>query len=656
MTEGHFRRRVKVVSSPPRRQVIVSATDGARYRFGVFDFDANTLELQKDGRALKVRPQSLTLLALLVTHRGELVSRDDIQLALWGRDTHVDFEQGVNHCIKELRTALGDAVDSPRYIQTVPRRGYRFIAPIEAAPIVSPPMEPAPVPTLAPPSELPTRRRMFAVGTGAVVLIVALGTISWWKPTATRRDDAGSISIAALPLANLSGDLDDGYFAEGVTDSLITELARTPSLAVIAPTAVFRYKDPATDPRTAGQDLGARYVLHGSVQRSGERVRVNVRLLDVTSGLEVLGESFEDPARDIFAIQNRISTRVAEILQLRLAPSSARRPTTNEQAYEAYLQGMFYVRHAGQDSPERAISFLERAVQVDPSFALAHAALGSQYMTRFFYVDADPALEQKAVVAVEKALAIDPDLAEGYLARAQLVWTLPNRFPHERAVRDLKRAIALNPSLAAAHRELGKVYLHVGLLEESIEANSRAVQLNPGDSALFRRVLAHLYLRQCATALQLLDQQGARNARRRAEVLRCLNREDEALQELSAAPELSGAPPYPGLRAALMARKGQLDAARQELEKMRPEAANEDELSHLHHGQYYIGVAYALLGDPRQAMSWLKKASSEGLPCYPLFERDPDLDSLRKDPEFIALLRELRAQTDRLRSTIGRSG
>ena len=632
----------------------VAGTDGAHHRFGVFDFDVKTLELQKHGRTLRVRPQSLTLLALLVMRPGELVSREDIQLALWGRDTHVDFEQGVNHCIKELRTALGDAVESPRYIQTVPRRGYRFIAPIEevsiaAQPAEAPSIQPAPPASTAPPSW----RRFFAVGTGAVTLWLALATMPLWTPSATAPRDAEAVSIAALPLANLSGSPDDGYFADGVTDSLITELARTPSLAVIAPTAVFKYKDQATDPRTAGQELGVRYVLHGTVQRSGDRVRVNVRLLDVTTGLEVLGEPFEDTARDVFVIQNRISTRIAEILRVKLSPSGARpgvrRPTTNERAYDAYLQGMFYARHAGAGSPERAIVFLEQAVQADPSFALAHAALGSQYMERFFYVDADPAIEQKAVVAVEKALAIDPDLADGYLARARLVWTLPNRFPHERAIRDLTRALALNPSLAAAHREMGKVYLHVGLLEESIDANSRAVKLNPGDSALFRRVLAHLYLRQCETALQVLEQQGERNARRRAEVLRCLRREDDALRELASTS-------YPSLRAALLARQGLREAARQELEKMRPVANNADELSHLHHAQYYMGVAHALLGDTRQAVSWLKKASSEGLACYPLYERDPDLDSLREDPEFIALLLELKAQADRLRSAIGRRG
>jgi len=637
-----------------RDQVTVAGTDWARYRFGIFDFDAKTLELQKHGRTLRVRPQSLTLLALLVTRRGELVSREDIHLALWGRDTHVDFEQGVNHCIKELRTALGDAVESPRFIQTVPRRGYRFIAPTEE---VSTSTQPAEVPVVqaVPPASAapPPRRRLFAAATGAVTLMIALGTMYWWTPSATGHRNADSISIAALPLLNLSGNPDDGYFADGVTDSLITELASSPRLAVIAPTAVFKYKDRAIDPRTAGQELGARYVLHGSVQRSGERIRVNVRLLDVTNGLEVLGEPFEDTLRDVFVIQNRISSRIAEILQVKLSPSGARpgvrRATTNEKAHDAYLQGMFYARHAGTGSPERAISFLEQAVQADPSFALAHAALGSLYMARFFYVDADPALEQKAVVAVEKALAIDPNLAEGYLARAQLVWTLPNRFPHERAIRDLKRALALNPSLAAAHRELGKVYLHAGLLEESIDANTRAVRLNPGDVALYRRVLAHGYLRQCETARQVLEQQGERSARLRAEILRCLHREDDALHELTATP-------YPALRAALLARKGLRAAARQELQTMRPVAANAEELSHLHHAQYYMGVAHALLGNPREAVSWLKKASSEGLPCYPLYERDPDLDSLRKDPEFIALLLELKAQAVRLRSAIGRSG
>jgi TolB-like protein/DNA-binding winged helix-turn-helix (wHTH) protein len=633
----------EVVSSRPLEQIHVVANDDARCRFGVFDFDVKTLELQKHGRTLKVRPQSLTLLALLVTRRGELVTRDDIQLALWGRDTHVDFEQGVNHCIKELRAALGDAAESPRYIETVPRRGYRFIAAIEPATV-------SPVPV--PPRATSPRRRFVATGAGLAVLLVALGTSAWWRPSRTEPASGAAVSIAALPLVNFSGDPADAYFADGVTDSLITELARTPNLLVIAPTAVFRYKDRAIDPRIAGQELGARYVLHGSVQRADARVRVNVRLMDVTTGREVLGEPFEDSARDVFRLQSRISARIAEALQVTLSNSAARgsgrRPTASEHAYDAYLQGMFYARHAGPGSPDRAIAFLEQAVQADPAFALAQAALGSLYMERFFYEDADPALEQKAVVAVDRALAADPDLAEGYLARAQLVWTLPNRFPHERAIRDLKRALSLNPSLAAAHRELGKIYLHVGLLEESIEANARADQLNPGDPGFVRRVLAHVYLRQCEAALQLIDGNAGvpSRGRRRAEVLRCLGRDDEALRELSTSP-------FPSLRAVLQARKGSHVESRRALQTAQPVAANADELSHVHHAQYFMGAAYALLGDTRQAVAWLKKASNEGLPCYPLYERDPDLSSVRTDPEFVALLQDLQAQRDRLRVTIG---
>jgi tetratricopeptide (TPR) repeat protein len=190
----------------------------------------------------------------------------------------------------------------------------------------------------------------------------------------------------------------------------------------------------------------------------------------------------------------------------------------------------------------------------------------------------------------------------------------------------------------------------VGLLEESIEANTRAMELDPGDGALSRQVLAHVYLRQCETALQFLEQQRPQSGRRRAEVLRCLGRDDEALRELSTSE------PYPSLRAALLARKGLSDAARRELEKAQTVVTNAEELSHVHHAQYYRGAAYSLLGDTRQAVSWLKKASSEGLPCYPLYQRDPDLDGLRNDPEFIALLLELKAQADRLRSLTERKG
>jgi tetratricopeptide (TPR) repeat protein len=318
---------------------------------------------------------------------------------------------------------------------------------------------------------------------------------------------------------------------------------------------------------------------------------------------------------------------------------------------------MYYIHRSGGAtgaSVDRAIVFFEQAVNADPQFALAQAALGSAYSHRFFYFDADRQWEQKAFLAIEKALALEPDLAEAYLARGQLAWTLPNSFPHEKAVRDLQHAIAINPSLAEAHRELGKIYLHIGLLEKSIDANAQALRLDPGDGiASGRRVLAHIYLRQCAVALQLLDQgsiEGPGRFRTRALALMCVGRNDEALEAVSSANPMNENDQ--SLNALLLARTGKHDAARKQINQARLEVGNVQELSDRHHAQYYIGAAHALMGDTRQAVSWLKKASREGLPCYPLFERDPDLDRLRQDPEFAAFMAQLKAQLERFRATL----
>jgi serine/threonine protein kinase/tetratricopeptide (TPR) repeat protein len=504
----------------------------------------------------------------------------------------------------------------------------------------------------------PNRRWLWmAVAVATMVAVVlALGLLRQRNASSGEPASKDITTLAALPLTNISANPEDEYFTDGMTDSLITDLARVERLGVMARAAVFRFKDRTIDPQKVGQELAVRYVLHGSVQRSGDKVRVNVRLLDVATGYNVWAESFEEYVRDVFVIQNRISSRVVEALALTLSPAnarrSARRPTANDQAYDTYLQGLYYSHKPGKDNRERALSFLERTVDADPQFALAQAAMGSAYTQRFFYDDADPQWERRAFVAIEKALAVDADLAEAYLARGQLAWSLPNGFPHERAIRDLQRAIAIKPSLVDAHRELGKIYMHIGLLDKAIAANKQTLQLDPGDrAALGRAALSHLYLRECQTALEITARGGLR--RPHAEALACLGRADAALQEVSdIAVTEPGEATAAGLHAMLLARKGNGKAARQMIAGLRLKAENVAELSDLHHAQYYIGAAYALLGDTRQAVLWLKKASREGLPCYPLFERDPNLAGLRQDPEFAAFMQELKAQTERFRSTL----
>ena len=384
----------------------------------------------------------------------------------------------------------------------------------------------------------PSHRRRLLTAGATIMVAAAIAIGLWrWRGTSARdaiRDDAAAV-LATMPLRNLSGIPEDEYFTDGMTDSLITDLARTPRLAVIAREAVFRFKDRGIDPQKVGQELGARYVLHGSVQRAGDRVRINVRLVDVVTGYTVWAEPFEDNVKDVFVIQNRIATRVAQALELKLAPAGAtappQRPTTSEQAYDAYLRGLYDWHKPGESSRERALASFEQAVKADPGFALAQAALGSAYTQRFFYKDADRRWEQQAFLAIEKALALDGNLAEAYLARAQLAWSLPNGFPHERAVRDLQRAIDIKPGLVEAHRELGKIYMHIGLLEKAIAANTYTLRLDPENlGALNRLTMSHAYRGECEVALELSMRLPL--LRNRAMALACSGRTAEALQAL----------------------------------------------------------------------------------------------------------------------------
>ena len=491
----------------------------------------------------------------------------------------------------------------------------------------------------------------------AVMLIAIVGAMLWLgrRPapeSAAPLASSEAKSIATLPFRSVGADASADYFTDGMTDSLITDLSKVPGLVVLARSAVFRYKTPTVDARQVGQELGARYVLQGSVQRASGRIRINAQLVDAGSGITVWAERFDEDANDLFALQDRISSAVVSAMEVRLAPAIAgtatARRTSNPRAYDAYLQGLYYRHQPGEielHELQRSIALFQQAIAEDPEFALAYAALGSTHTQRFFYVDADPQVERNAFAAIEKALALDGNLAEAYLARGQLAWSLPNGFPHESAVRDLKRAIALNPGLAEAHRELGKIYLHVGMLDKAIESNTMALRLDPADAAAARRrAAAYVYRRECDKALEL----AADDRRVRIEALTCLGRDDEAVALTAKFDEANDT----SARAVLFARMGKREEARREIARVKLEAANVASLSDLHHAQYNIGVTHALLGDAKTAIDWLKKASREGLPCYPLYERDPNLASLASDPQFVAFMQQLREEWERFSRTL----
>ena len=518
----------------------------------------------------------------------------------------------------------------------------------------------------------PTRASVSRPALIAGVLLLGLLLVGAWAlwrsrstvPPASER----ARSIAVLPLENLGGRPEDEYFADGMTESLITDLARVPGMLVIARNSVFHYKGQKVDLKKIGDELDVNYVLEGSVQRSGGRVRIHAQLIDVESGFHLWADRYDRSLEDVFALQDDISTRIAGALQVRLAPSGAGGagavPTKNLEAYDAYLRGRYLVQTSpGDAGQEGAISMFERAVALDPGFALARAALASGYVERIFRRDPRREWEEKALAEIEKALSLDPNLPEAYLARERAVWTRRNNFPHERAAKDLRKVLSLNPGLAEAHADLAAIYVHVGFFEKSEAESKLARRLDPHDQSISHFLIsAYLFSQRYDLALAECEtyESAAAGPRHpwKALALSNLNRKEEAFAFLEDL--LAMDPKHPafqremwesalGVYAVLLARAGDHTKSEQYIAR----AIEADRgLGHFHHSEYNIACAYALMGKPRLAVEWLEKAADHGFPCYPLFVADPNLSSLRSDPAYQSLLRKMKAQWEHYRATL----
>ena len=505
-------------------------------------------------------------------------------------------------------------------------------------------------------------RSVLWIGTAAVVAAAA----SFWfgahrhSRPADARPAEDERSIAVLPFQNVGGRPEDEYFSDGMTDSLITEVAKVNSLLVTARNSAFRYKGAAPDVRKVGEDLGVRYVLEGSVQRAGDSVRVNAQLIDARTGYGLWAEKYDRPMREVFALQDDISKNVVAALKLTLAsPAGAAHgpltPTPRLEAYDAYLRGVFYANAVSWLEKEKSLPYLEQAVALEPNFAAAHAALAWQYARKSFERDPDRRWQEKGFVEIEKALAIDPNLADAYAARGFLSWTLLNHFPHERAAADYRRAIELNPSLGRAHSGLASLYLHVGLLDEALEQYRRALKIDPHDlDALYRIPRIHLYQQKYAEALAGFDAvPDFHNDFQKPLALAHLGRLSEAVavsrEGLTNPAHSTQESDAASTRAVLFALSGDPHGAE---DSIAAAVAGGEGSSHFHHAGYNIACAYALSGKRREALAWLRKTSDGGMPCYPLFEKDPFLNNLRGDPAFEAFMHGLRSEWERLREVL----
>jgi TolB-like protein/DNA-binding winged helix-turn-helix (wHTH) protein len=620
-----------------------------RFRFGLFEADLSTSELRKNGLKIKLQEQPFQILAFLLEHRGELVTREELQKKLWPADTFVDFDVGLNVAIKKLRDTIGDSAENSRFVETVPRHGYRFISPVEE------------VAAVAEDSTLFTKtRRRNAIwasalaAAAALILLLGLDTGGlrsrfWGRPKASLIR-----SIAVLPLENLSGDPTQDYFTDGMTDALTTNLAEVEDLTVVSRVAAMQYKGRGKLPGEIAHELHVDALVEGSVVRSGNRVRIAAQLVDPATNQNVWSKSYERDLGDVVSLQGDVARAIATEIEGKLRPREqallSRTVLVKPEAYDYYLRGHLYSYRETSTDNEVAIGMLERAIALDSNFAPAYAELADAYRVRFTqFAPHEKEWEERAFRAADKALSLDPNLPEAHVARGFLLWTPSKRFQHKEAIQEYRHALSLNPNLDEAHHYLGNIYIHIGLLGEGLAELQKAVAINPSNTPAQARIgVALLYQGKCEQALAVFQSNlwEANQSLRGYQIgwsLFCLGRTEEAFatvdEYLKKYPADEGGL-LSSMQALLYAATRQGRLAQLQIRQARKGI----DFIHFHHTEYNIASAYALMHKHALAIQWLEMAAAEGFPCYPVFARDPNLANLKNEPRFVQFIADQKKQ------------
>jgi TolB-like protein/DNA-binding winged helix-turn-helix (wHTH) protein len=588
---------------PYTEAVAVTEAEIVLLRFGAFELDLRNSELRRGGVLVKLSPQQFQLLKLLAGSGGQLLTRDEIQREIWGPDTHVDFDRNLNVCMTQIRSALNDDSEAPRFIQTVPRRGYRFIAPVEkraASPIV--PESANPESANAPARGL---RGKYVVSAIALVAIVA-ATLSWRYATRDTR-----LMIAVLPVRNLTQDAADDPVAGGITEELISQLGeiQPARLGVIGRSSVDRYRNAAPGLDQVGRDLGVAYVVEGALRDSGGRVRITARLVKVAGQAQAWTETWEEDRANVFEMQEKAAVRVASAVASRLLPGAppthAKLHTPNRDAYDAYLKG----RYLAYTDSKRSVGYLADATQLDPAFADAFAALASALVARGRSGALPAETFPRAKTAALAAIALNETNAEAHNALAnELFWYDWNR---SEAERHFQRAIAINPSFAAAHHDYAFLLVASGRTEEGVASLRRAIALDPLSAQV--NIDAGWLLLQA-------------------------HRFDEAIRQARRALELEpGMPEAQACIARALRYQGKADAHSTAVYR----ALVEDRSRLASMDPFSVAQAYAFLGDRGKAMDNLERAHAAHSIMMPLLNTEPAFSDLLNDPRFQELARKL---------------
>ena len=562
-----------------------------RFRFGSFEMDEIAGELCKDGAKIKLQEQPFQILTILLEQPGELVSREEIRKRVWPSDTFVDFDHGINNAIKRLREALGDTAETPRFIETLPRRGYRFVATIDV------------------------------------------------RAPRTR-------SLAVLPLENLSNDPEQEYFAEGLTEALITTLAKIGQLRIVSRTSCMQYKRVRRSLREIARELEVDTIVEGTVLRAGNRVRITAQLIDAAKESHLWAESYERDLKDVLDLQSEIAQAIARQVQVKLTPQEEAqlvkaRPVDRE-AYEAYLKGRYLWNRRSGEGLERAARYFQQAVAKDPNYAAAYVGLADCANIAGFYCFVPP--EEgcgKGSILAKKALTMDASLSESH---ASLGWALLfYDFDFLGAEREFRLALELNPENATVVTWYATCLGCMGRFDQSISGALRAVRLDPLSATVSTVAgmvfyLARLYdesIEMCQKALEL-DPNFLLGRWTLAGSCVRQGKHDVAIAEMKEVVRITNRTPFHlFMLGHCYASGGRREEALRILQEFQF-LSNERYVP-----KYWRAIIYGDLNETAEAFRWLEAAYREREAWVALTKYWAMLDPLRSDPRFDELLRRM---------------
>jgi TolB-like protein/DNA-binding winged helix-turn-helix (wHTH) protein/Flp pilus assembly protein TadD len=633
-------------------------------RFGTYEVSFQSGDVRKSGLRIRVQQQPMKLLEILLEHPGEIVTREELRSRVWPNESFGDFDQALNISIGKLRSALGDSAENPRFIETLPKRGYRFIADVSVIDADACPRRQEPLsgdlPTtdpglkikdvgsaVAPKRRLwPTRSVIGALALIIIITIITLSILSVWRLRSRAPASTGIRSIAVLPLENLSGDASQSYFADGMTDELITDLAQISALRVISRTSVMVYKGARKPLPQIARELNVDAVVEGTVLRSGDQVRITAQLIEAATDKHLWSQSYEGELRDTLALQNRVASAIADQIRINLTPQEQAAlknvKVVNPDAYESYLKGRYFWNKRTADGLKVALAYFKQAIEEDPKYAQAYSGLADTYalLGDWQYAVMTPKEAfPKAKAAAIKALELDNTLGEAHNSLAFVLDGFDWDF--DSAGKEFQRGIELSPGYATAHHWYAWHVSLLGRYDEAIAEMRKAQNLDPlsliinADLAEVL-VLAHSYeesIQQSRKTIEM-DPNFALAHNQLAQAYLQKHMYDEAVAELQQAVKLSGNSPT---CMANLARAYVASGKRNEAVKLLGDLKKRSNPGYSNASE--IAMIYASLGDTDQAMNWLEKGYEERFNPGVLLR--PGFDPLRSDPRFQNLLRRI---------------